>query len=217
MGDRDDITPLLYLQHVEGRRPDLVELFPLILPGETYSNVVRVIDSVMDVERPLYLIKEMPGLEIKYRLEPFGTLVQVLGPAMTHPPEHPMNLPLNGSLVLVGYNLEPDPPTPGQESRLTLYWQVQEELGEDYHSYVHLLDEAGNVVAQSDHRPGGEYYPSSLWRPGETLTDQHDLLSVATLLPGRYEIQAGLYRYPSLEALGGALHPGQTVLGRPRD
>lgn len=215
--DRNEITPLLYLQQVEGLRPDLVGLFPLILPGEGYSNTVRVIDSVIDVERPIYLIKEMPGLEIKYRLEHFVPLVQVLGPAMARPPAHPTNLSLNDSLVLVGYDLEPETPTEGQELRVTFYWYVQAELAENYHSYVHLLDEAGNVVAQSDHRAGGEYYPTSLWRPGETLVDRHDLGSAPGAPPAEYELQAGMYRYPSLEALGGALHLGQATVHRPGD
>ncbi|HEM62095.1 MAG TPA: DUF2723 domain-containing protein, partial [Chloroflexi bacterium] len=70
--DRNEITPLLYLQHVEGVRPDLLTMFPLMLPGEEYSNVVRVIDGVLDVDRPLFLVKPMPGLEVKYSMEPFG-------------------------------------------------------------------------------------------------------------------------------------------------
>jgi hypothetical protein len=68
--DRNEITPLLYLQYVEGRRPDLLTMFPLMLPGQDYANVVRVLDGVLDVGRPIYLVKPMPGLEIKYELKP---------------------------------------------------------------------------------------------------------------------------------------------------
>jgi hypothetical protein len=164
--DRNEITPLLYLQYVEGKRPDLLTMFPLMLPGEEYFNVVRVIDTVLDVDRPLLLIKPMPGLEIKYRMEPLGQLVMIQGPAVTGAPEYPVNLALDGALNLVGYDLEPDEPLPGEDLQVSLHWRVERKLGQDYHTYVHLLDEEGQTIAQSDHRPGQEYYPSSLCNPG---------------------------------------------------
>jgi hypothetical protein len=211
--DRNEITPLLYLQHVEGIRPDLVTLFPLILPGEEYTNVVRVIDGVIDLNRPIYLVKEMPGLEIKYRMEPFGSLVEILSPAITGEPENPTDLALNDSLLLIGYDLEPSIPAPGEELRVRLYWQVQKKLGEVYHSYVHLVDEEGDVLAQSDHQPGGDYHPTSLWQPGETLLDEHTLAVPTDTPPGAYRLVAGMYLlYPSIEALGQTLTVGPTTI-----
>lgn len=213
--DRNEITPLLYVQYVEGIRPDLLTMFPLMLPGEEYSNVVRVIDSVIDLERPLYLVKSMPGLEVKYRMEPSDTLVQVTGPAAASAPQNSTDLALEHTLVLVGYDMEPARPSPGDESRVALYWQVEKEPAEDYHSYVHLVDEGGNILAQSDQRPGGEYYPTSLWQPGETLLDRHTL-AIPTAVPrGDYRLVVGMYVYPSMEALGEALTLGEvTVSGR---
>ncbi|MGB3906089.1 MAG: hypothetical protein WBB22_14350, partial [Anaerolineae bacterium] len=200
--DRNEITPLIYLQYVEEVRPDVVTMFPLMLPGEEYSNVVRVIDSVVDLERPIYLVKPMPGLEIKYRLEPFGPLVEVTGPAITGEPEYATDLALNDSVVLIGYDLDPDTPSPGEELHVSLYWQVKEGLAKDYHSYVHLVDEEGNVVAQSDHQPGGAYYPTSGWQREETLLDEHTLPIPSDGLGCTFQLLAGMYLYPSLEPLG---------------
>jgi hypothetical protein len=200
--DRNEITPLLYLQQVEGIRPDLVTLFPLILSGEEYANVVRVIDSVINLERPLYLVKEMPGLEIKYEMELFGPLVEVLSPAVTQEPQNPTDLALNDSLLLVGYDVERSELSPGEGLHVALYWHVEEELGEDYHSYVHLVDEAGNALAQSDHQPGGDYYPTSLWQLGETLLDAHALAIPGGAPAGAHSLNAGMYLYPSMEPLG---------------
>ncbi len=208
--DRNEITPLIYLQYAEGKRADLVGLFPLIVPGEDYANVAGVIDSVIDVERPLFIIKEMEGLEIKYRLEPFGTLVQVLSPAVTDAPQNPTALPLNDSLLLLGYDVEPLSPSPGEDMHVALYWQAKEGFVQDYHSYVHLVDRGGRIIAQSDHRPGGDYYPTTLWQPGETLLDEHVLLIPADGRPGTYRLLAGMYLlYPSMEPLGEALTLGE--------
>lgn len=212
--DRNEITPLLYLQHVEGARPDLITMFPLMLPGEEYSNVVRVIDGVIDLGRPIYLVKPVPGLEIKYQMEPFGPLVQVVGPSITGEPGYRVDLALNESVILLGYDLEPYSPLPGEELHVTLYWQVKEDLVEDYHSYVHLVDEEGNVVAQSDHQPGGSYYPTSLWQPAEILLDQHVFAIPIDGTESTLQLLAGMYLYPSLEPLGELLDLGRLDLAR---
>jgi hypothetical protein len=207
--DRNEITPLLFLQYVEGQRPDLLTMFPLMLPGADYSNVVRIIDGVLDVERALLLVKPMPGLEIKYHMEPVGELVEITGPAITGEPEYPVNLSLEASLTLLAYDLDPDEPSRGEELKVSLHWRVEQDLSDDYHTYVHLLDDQGQVMAQSDHRPGQEFYPSSLWQPGETVLDAHLLSVPADAEIGQYALVAGAYEYPSLAPLGTPLTLGQ--------
>jgi hypothetical protein len=212
--DRNEITPLLYLQYVEAQRPDLLTMFPLMLPGDEYSNVVRVTDRVLDVDRPLLLVKPMPGLEIKYRMEPLGGLVEIAGPAITGAPEYPVDLTLDESLTLLGYDLDPDEPSQGGELEISLQWRVEQDLSEDYHTYVHLLDEHGEVIAQSDQRPGQEYYPSSLWQAAETLLDGHVLSIPADAALGEVTLTVGAYEYPSLEPLGNALNLGEVRISR---
>jgi len=212
--DRNEITPLLYLQYVEGKRPDLLTMFPLMLPGEEYSNVVRVIDGVLDVGRPLYLVKAMPGLEIKYRMQSLGPLVELSGPIITGEPESALNIALDDSLTLVGCDLEPDPPSAGKELQVSLYWRAERDLSTDYHTYVHLLDEEGSTIAQSDHRPGQEYYPSSLWKPGETLVDVHFFPVPGATQADVVTLVAGVYEYPSLAPLGSTVTLGDARLTR---
>jgi hypothetical protein len=210
--DRNEITPLLYLQHVEGKRPDLLTMFPLMLPGEEYSNVVRVIDGVLEVGRPLYLVKPMPGLELKYALEPSGALVEVTGPAVSKEPDNVTELVLGDTLTLVGYDLDPAVPSPGKELHVSLHWQVEEIPEWDHHTYVRLLDEHGQAIARSDHRPGQEYYPSSLWQPGETVLDVHILAVPAGTEAESVTLVAGAYEYPSLAPLGGSLTLGEVPI-----
>ena len=207
--DRDEIMPLWYYQFAEGRRPDLNGLFPRIVPGPAYENIVRLIDEILSTGRPIYLIKEMPGLEIRYQLEPFGSLVRVVGPAVTKAPQHPRPVSLNEGMSLVGYDQEPLSPRPGEELCLTLYWQVRHQPEKNYSSFVHLVDEAGQRLAGSDHQPGGDFYPTRLWQPGETLLDRHVLTVPPQTPAGRYRLLVGMYACPSLEPLGERVFVGE--------
>ena len=200
--DRDEIMPLWYYQFVDGRRLDLNGLFPRIVPEPAYENIVRLVDDILATGRPIYLIKEMPGLEIKYQLEPFGSLVKVVGPAVTKAPDHSQRVSLSEEMLLIGYDQEPRSLRPGEELRVTLYWQTQEELEGVYSSFVHLVNEEGQGVAGSDQQPGGEFYPTNLWRPGEILRDEHVFTVRPETPSGRYRLLVGMYSYPSLERLG---------------
>jgi hypothetical protein len=211
--DRDEIMPLWYYQFVEGRRPDLNGLFPRIVPGPPYENIVRLVDEILATGRPIYLIKEMPGLEIKYQLEPFGSLVQVVGPAVTKAPDHAQRVRLSEEMLLVGYDQEPHHIRPGQELRVTLYWQTQGGLEGVYSSFVHLVDEEGQGVAGSDQQPGGAFYPTDLWRPGEILRDEHVFTVPPETPPGTYRLLVGMYLYPSLEPLGESVFIGRLEIG----
>lgn len=210
--DRDEIMPLWYYQLVEGQRPDLSGLFPGIVPDPAYDNVVQLVDDVLTTGHPIYLIKKMPGLEIKYQLEPFGTLVKVVGSAVNKAPDHPRSVSLSEEVLLIGYNQEPHGPQPGEDLHVTLYWQTQRELVGVYSSFVHLVDAGGQRVTGSDHQPGGMFYPTSLWRPGEILRDEHVFTVQPETLPGRYRLLVGMYSYPSLEPLGESVFVGQVEI-----
>jgi hypothetical protein len=211
--DRDEIMPLWYYQFVEGQRPDLNGLFPRIVPDPAYENIVWLVDDILTTGRSIYLIKEMPGLEIKYQLEPFGSLVKVVGPAVTQAPDHSQRVRLSEEMLLIGYDQEPYSPRPGEELRVILYWQAQGELEGVYSSFVHLVDEGGQRVTGSDQQPGGEFYPTDLWRPAEILRDEHVFTVPPETPPGKYRLLVGMYSYPSLESLGERVFIGRLEIG----
>ncbi|NOZ06997.1 MAG: DUF2723 domain-containing protein [Chloroflexi bacterium] len=201
--DRDEVVPLWYLQYVEGQRPDLLGLFPLITPRPEHSNVVRLLDDVLDTGRPIFLIKPMPGLEIKYRLRPDGqSLVRVVGPATGDGPLNVQERALNDQVTLYGWGWQPAAVRRGEPFTVTLVWEVQTPLETNYTSYIHLDSEDGQTIAQSDHRPGGVYYPSSLWQPGERLWDRHVLTPPATTNAGPYKLLVGLYDRQTMQRFG---------------
>lgn len=210
--DRNEIMPMWYYQYVESRRPDLLGLFPLITPEPDYANIGRVLDQALASGRPVYLIKPMAGLEIKADIEPIGKLWQVR--AYETPPAYPLDLSLP-QMGLHGYDLSPATISPGQPITVTLHWQATEPLPHDYTSYVHLVDAAGQGLAQSDHRPGGDFYPSHYWQPGEALRDQHILTIPPATPPGEYRLRAGLYYQPEpgvIENMGQGLEIGTITL-----
>ena len=209
--DRDEMMPLWYYQYVDGQRPDLLGLFPRIVDSPSYASVGGLIDQAMLSGRPVFLIKPMPGLEVKAQLKPSAQLpplVEVAGPILEATIVHPRQLTLGEAMRLAGYDQSPPRVQPGDAITITLYWQPQQVVERDYTSYVHLLDENGEGTLQSDHVLGGDLYPTSLWRPGEVLRDVHVLSVPSTLEPGVYHLLVGMYHYPSMEALGGPLETG---------
>jgi hypothetical protein len=164
--------------------------------------------------QPVYLIKPMPELEVAYSLKPTGPLVRVLGRAVTSVPAAPPGFTpadAGSQLRLLSATVSPMTLPPGQSLTVTLYWQVLAAPAADYDAFVHLLDANGQRVAQSDHRPGGVYYPSSLWQPGELLADAHTIALPANLPPGTYSLHTGLYDKPSMKRVSIPGSPDDSV------
>jgi hypothetical protein len=83
---------------------------------------------------------------------------------------------------------------PGSVLPVALHWKARQPVPEDYHVFVHLLDAAGDRVAQSDNQPALWTRPTSSWAPGETIEDRHALALPADLPPGVYTLIVGIYR-----------------------
>ncbi len=216
--DRDEMTPLWYLQYVKNQRPDLTGLFPLIDTGPEWANVGQTIDSARRSGRPVFLIKPMEELEIKYRTEAADSLVQIVGPAVTRPPDKASAVSYDNTVRLTGYDMQPTLAGPGQPMTVALYWQPQRHIRPDLTTFVHIVNADGEVVGQSDHRPGGYFYPTSLWQPGELLKDVHSFTLADNLGPPPYAIEVGLYiQTPELTHLGQPQIIGYTGEARPSD
>jgi hypothetical protein len=82
---------------------------------------------------------------------------------------------------------------------LTLYWQTDASLAENYTVFVHILDENGRLLAQQDNQPNHGLYPTSTWDANAIIRDAY-----AIPLPANaqtYTIQTGMYTWPSLTRL----------------
>ncbi|MFN8443840.1 MAG: DUF2723 domain-containing protein [Caldilineaceae bacterium] len=169
--NRNEIVPLYYLQHVENFATSLTALFPLITPDQRFADIGATVTTALESGQPVYLIKPMPGLETRFDLEAANPpLVKVVGDAATQEAQIAVNQSLGG-LTLLGYDWNAG----SGGVQITLHWQVNERLANKYTTTVQLFDAAGEKIAQDDAPPGGDFYPTQLWKPGERLLDRHVL------------------------------------------
>lgn len=108
-------------------------------------------------------------------------------------PQYPWEANVGDKIALLGYDLEVKEASPGDTLHLTLYWQAQREMDEDYTVFVHLVDEEGTIWGQKDGWPEGGFYPTSFWDPGEIVQDRYDLVIDPQAPPGLYRFEVGLY------------------------
>ncbi len=94
---------------------------------------------------------------------------------------------------LHGYALEPPTPTPGNWQALTLIWQAQQNISENWLVFVHLSNAQEQVVAQTDGIPVQGTRLTVSWRAAEVLLDERALFVPADLPPGAYTLWVGLY------------------------
>jgi hypothetical protein len=82
---------------------------------------------------------------------------------------------------------------PGESLPVHLYWEALGQPQKSYVVFVHLLDEAGNLVSSHDSVPRNGRFPTNTWLPGDLLQDTHTLQLAADLPGGEYQINVGLY------------------------
>jgi hypothetical protein len=110
----------------------------------------------------------------------------------TPPPlEISLNAPFGDLATLLGANFSSAPVLPGPFT-LTLAWRAEAEMTTSYRVFVHLVDEEGQIVAQSDGEPAAWSRPTTGWLPGEIVLDSHTL-DLTNVPSGTYQINVGLY------------------------
>ena len=99
------------------------------------------------------------------------------------------------SFALVG--VEANPTNNGQ-TQVDLYWRaLVEKTTYDVSIFVHVLDENGTILSQSDSRPWNGQYPSFVWDKDEIVQTSH-LLDAA---PETLRLRVGMYVFPGPENL----------------
>jgi 4-amino-4-deoxy-L-arabinose transferase-like glycosyltransferase len=100
-------------------------------------------------------------------------------------------------LVLLGHEVK----TESDGTLLVrLRWQATANIATDYTVFVHLVD-GERILAQSDTWPGEGYYPTSWWRPGDVLLDEHRLALSEPYNPAHHQLQVGWYELQTMRHL----------------
>ncbi len=121
----------------------------------------------------------------------------------------PADVPFADGVVFTAVRL-PAEVHAGEEAEVWLAWWLREKPADlRFHQfYLHLLDDAGQTVAQVD----ANGYPVEQWRAGDLVLSRFPLTLPADLPPGDYTLRAGLYTLPDLTPL-----PVLSVEGEPID
>ncbi len=90
----------------------------------------------------------------------------------------------------------------GATISVTVRWQALRPLARDYTVFLHLVDADGRLQGQQDIMPHDNKLPTTLWQPGQVISDQYH----ATLKPGApagesYRVHLGLYLWQTGERL----------------
>jgi hypothetical protein len=98
-------------------------------------------------------------------------------------------------IALTGFAAPDRPVQPGQTLNVVLAWQADPSVTSrpDYTVFVHLVDASGALIAQHDDPPASGYAPTSSWRPGQLVYDDHTIVVPPNAPAGLRLVQVGLY------------------------
>ncbi len=100
--------------------------------------------------------------------------------------------PRGQSLALTGF-AGTGPAAPGETVDLTLAWTGAGPTLDPVTVFVHFIDSQGALVAQQDNWPVGGAWPTTCWRPGESIFDPYAVALPPDLPAGTYQVLVGAY------------------------
>lgn len=104
-----------------------------------------------------------------------------------------------------------------QGVRVELRWHATAPLTENYTVFVHYVRD-GERIGQGDAQPAGGHYPTSRWRAGDLIHDEHVIIVPVAPDPARDQVLLGFYRPADgqrLDLLDQAGNPANTFFALP--
>jgi hypothetical protein len=185
------------------------EIIPLTynlpIPSDAPPGPYRVVAGAFDLLRRTRI-----ALSNGDEYATVGTFKIPLPPSESVP-DHRLQAEFGEVIELSGYTLSSSVEGVVQ---IELFWRAKGAPGADYTVFVHVVDENGDIVAQSDSAPLSGQYPTSIWSPGESIVEERTIAAPE----GEYRVFVGLYRLDTLERVGvvlngESLHDGRVPLG----
>jgi hypothetical protein len=92
-------------------------------------------------------------------------------------------------VTLLGSELIAGEAQPGQSATVATFWLAASASPVELRVFVHLADDAGNIIAQSDVLG----VPATQWREGDVIIQAHDLTLPGDAPAGPYALAIGMY------------------------
>lgn len=89
----------------------------------------------------------------------------------------------------------------GEKLQFRLVWHSLIDHQNETKTFVHVLNDSGQVVAQYDGLPRQGEYPRTAWLRDEIIPDEYTVEGVAQLPAGTYQVLLGTYDAQSLERI----------------
>lgn len=207
------------------------DMLPATLAGEGYVNVSAypsfaapafqptgaltltlrlLIDGLSVDERALATFSRADDGRLDQLVAHSGELVYVrhtaAGTAM-----HSSALAFGDSLRLDGWGA-PQRARAGAPLAIGLRWQAALPIGRALFPEVRLLDASGAPVASSLAAPQDGFYPTWLWRPGESVPEQRTLALPAGIAPGSYRLSVRVHDFASRQLVGSEQELGSVAI-----
>ncbi len=105
----------------------------------------------------------------------------------------PVNTNIPNVGTLVGYSVIGDMTDRTQPFNLSLVWKADQASTASYTVFAQLISSDGRVLAQSDSLPANGARPTTGWRTGEYIVDDHTVTFHADASAGTAKLIVGLY------------------------
>lgn len=134
-----------------------------------------------------------------------------------HDLPNPTQVDFADGISLIGYAFSQRQIAPGDDVSVTLYWYARQPVTQDYSTFVHILDSTLTMHGGHD---GAPLPATSAWFGQEepVIADVHTFTVSPQAPPGLYQLEIGLYPWPSFQRLrlldaGGAEGADRLLLG----
>jgi 4-amino-4-deoxy-L-arabinose transferase-like glycosyltransferase len=119
----------------------------------------------------------------------------------------PAGRPFANNVVFAAHEMAPEARV-GRELVIWLAWWIRAEPGPgEYHFTVQMLDETGRLRSQDDQAG----FPAATWQTGDLVLSRFALPLSDDITPGVYQVRAGMYTYPEIEAVSVLDSVGQAI------
>ena len=188
--------------------------YDLLIPPAAEGERVRLVLKVREEKGERFLPLGPNWWPIKGYGLALATLTVAAQERTLQPPsvQHPIRADFGGKVEFLGYDLDKSQVERGESITLALYWRALTEMEVNYHVFVHLLSEEGEICAQKDSPPVEGSRPTAGWVKGEVIRDEYRITLEGEIPLGEYLLTAGIYNPVSGERLP-VLIEGERVQG----